>query len=265
MNFRDKTVVVTGAGSGMGQHLTWQLLSRGARVAAVDIKQENLDSTHAGTTATDRLSLHVLDVRDADGIRALPAQVVAAHGGVDVIINNAGIIQPFVKVADLDDATIARVFDVNFFGTLNMVRAFLPLLLARPEAHIANVSSMGGFLPVPGQAIYGASKAAVKLMTEALYAELMETRVGVSVILPGAVETNIMINSDVTMPHAPEGDYHSLPAEEAAQIILEGIEAGDLHITVGKDSLLMNLANRIAPEASIRLIQRQMKNLLEHE
>ena len=86
---------------------------------------------------------------------------------------------------------IERVLDVNLQGTLNMVTAFLPLLLERPEAHIANVSSMGGFFPFPGQTVYGASKAAVKLLTEGLYAELLDSQVRVSVIMPGAVSTSI--------------------------------------------------------------------------
>ena len=83
-----------------------------------------------------------------------------------------------MTVEDLDYATIERVLNVNLMGTIYLVKAFLPHLKARPEAHIANVSSMGGFLPVPGQVMYGASKAAVKLLTEGLYAELLDTNVG---------------------------------------------------------------------------------------
>jgi short-subunit dehydrogenase len=126
--------------------------------------------------------------------------VIAAHGVVDGLINVAGIIRPFVKLNELDYDVIQRVINVNLYGTIHMVKAFLPHLLERPVAHIANVSSMGGFLPVPGQTIYGASKAAVKLMTEGLYAELLDTNVGVSVVFPGAVATEITSNSGVEMP-----------------------------------------------------------------
>ena len=102
-----------------------------------------------------------------------------------------------MRLNDLDYAAIDRVFDVNWRGTLYMTKTFLPLLLARPEAHIVNVSSMGGFLPVPGQTIYGASKAAVKLLTEGLHSELAGTNVRVTVVFPGAVATNITANSGV--------------------------------------------------------------------
>ena len=130
-----------------------------------------------------------MDITDRGAVQRLPGEVVDVHGAVDGLINNAGIIQPFVPVAELDDATIERVLDVNLIGTLHMVRAFLPDLLSRPEAHLANVSSMGGFFPFPGQTMYGASKAAVRLLTEGLYAELLDTNVQVSVIFPGAVKT----------------------------------------------------------------------------
>lgn len=128
---------------------------------------------------------------------AFANKVVAEHGHVDGIINNAGIIQPFVDLNDLGMDRIERVLNINFYGTLYMVKAFLPFLLERPEAHIVNVSSMGGFLPVPGQSIYGASKAAVKLMTEALHSELKGTNVSVSVVIPGGIATDIKKNSDI--------------------------------------------------------------------
>ena len=147
-----------------------------------------------------RLSTHVVDITDRTAVQALPAEVVVVHGAVDGLINNAGIIQPFVPVAELDDATIERVLDVNLMGTLHMVQAFLPTLVARPEAHLANVSSMGGFFPFPGQTMYGASKAAVRLLTEGLYAELLDTNVRVSVIFPGAVNTGISRTRASTWP-----------------------------------------------------------------
>lgn len=267
MQVREKTFVVTGGGSGIGRQLVMELLGRGARVAAVDIRPETLEETASLAGAGERLSTDVLDVTDREAVGSLPVKVAAAHGSVDGLINNAGIIQPFVRLAELAYEDIERVVDVNFYGTVHMVKAFLPHLLERPVAHIANVSSMGGFLPVPGQTIYGATKAAVKLMTEGLYAELMESSVGVSVVMPGAVATNITDNSGVDAPMAPEeaaeSGVRSTSAEDAARIIVDGIESDRLHIFVGTDSRLMNLANRLAPRRSTHLIQRQMKDLLD--
>jgi len=264
MRINGKTFVVTGGGSGMGRELVLQLLTRGARVAAVDVRAEALQETSELAQAGDRLSLHVLDITDFAGVAGLVDNVRLAHGDVDAVINNAGIIQPFVPVNDLDFEHIRRVLDVNLMGTLYMVKAFLPVLLERPEAHIANVSSMGGFFPFPGQSIYGASKAAVKLLTEGLYAELLDTRVGVSVIMPGAVNTAITANSGVAAP-ASAGDASRIPmtaAPRAAQIMLDGIERNRLYIFVGKDARLMNIAIRLAPRPAIGFIQKQMKSML---
>jgi short-subunit dehydrogenase len=258
MKVDGKVWVVTGAGSGMGRELVVRLLSMGGRVAAVDLSAEGLEGTAALTSAGQRLSTHVLDITDRVAVEALPAAVLAAHGEVDGLINNAGIIQPFVPVAELDDAEIARVMDVNFFGTLHLVRAFLPLFLERPEAHIANVSSMGGFFPFPGQTIYGASKAAVKLLTEGLHAELLDTSVRVSVIMPGAVETAITANSGVEQIDLDEGAARMTRADKAARIIVEGIERDRLHIYVGPDARLMSLAVKLAPRRAVRFVKRQM-------
>lgn len=133
MKVNGKVWVVTGAASGMGRELVLELVRRGARVAAVDLNPEGLEETSRLAAAGPRLSTHVLNITDRAGVAALPAAVVAGHGVVDGLLNNAGIIQPFVPVAELDEATIERVLDVNFHGTLTMVRAFLPLLRERPR------------------------------------------------------------------------------------------------------------------------------------
>jgi NAD(P)-dependent dehydrogenase (short-subunit alcohol dehydrogenase family) len=258
MRASGKVWVVTGAGSGMGRELVLLMLRRGARVAAVDVSADGLQETASLAAAGERLSTHVVDITDRTAVEALPAAVVEAHGAVDGVVNNAGIIQPFVPVADLDYPTIQRVLDVNLMGTVHMVKAFLPLLLERPEAHVANVSSMGGFFPFPGQTVYGASKAAVKLLTEGLYAELLDTAVEVTAIMPGAVATGIAEHSGVAAPEAGEGDMRVTPADKAARIMVDGIEKGRLHVYVGPDARLMSLAIRVAPRPAIRFVKQQM-------
>lgn len=268
MNVQGKTIVVTGAGSGIGRELVFGLLARGANVAAVDIHDSTIKETKelAGAPG-QRVSLHVLNIADQAAVEVLPKNVVKAHGAVDGIINNAGIIQPFVKVNELGYDDINRVFNVNFFGTLYMTKAFLPLLLKRPEAYIMNISSMGGFLPVPGQSVYGASKAAVKLLTEGLFAELSETRVHVTVVFPGATATNITTNSGVQGPkmpdtHGKKPSFTALPAKEAARIILTGMEKNKPQIFVGQDSRMMNLLYRLNPISATNLIAKKMRSLL---
>lgn len=267
MNISNKVFLVTGAGGGIGKELVLGLLARGASIAAVDLRAESLQQLvdEAGENGS-KISTHTVDITDKAAVEKLPKMVIAEQGKIDGIINVAGIIQPFVRVNKLDYDAIERVMNINFFGTLYMVKSFLPHLLKRPDAYIANVSSMGGFLPVPGQSIYGASKAAVKLMTEGLYAELKDTNVHVSVIFPGATATNITANSGIKMPTIAGADsgksFPMLPPAEVARIIIAGIEKNKLQIYTGKDSKMMNLLYRLNPVFATNLIAKQMKSLL---
>lgn len=262
MQIKNKVVLVTGAGSGIGKEVVLGLLNKGAKVIAIDLRAESLQEVVklAGDKSKD-ISTYAADIADKQAVGALPAKV----GKVDCIMNVAGIIQPFVRVNDLDYEAIERVMNVNFYGTLYMVKAFLPGLLKRPEAYIVNVSSMGGFLPVPGQSVYGASKAAVKLMTEGLYAELKDTNVHVAVVFPGATATNITENSGLKVPKAGSNakKFKMLSPREAAAIIIRGMEKDKLHIFTGSDSKMMNLLYRLNPKFATDLIAKQMKSLLE--
>ena len=255
MNVKNKVVVVTGAGSGIGRELVLLLLSKGARVAGVDINSKSLDETaDLASGYTGRFAGFVVNVGERSAVEALPEQVLARFGAVDGLINNAGIIQPFLRLNDLDYAVIERVLNVNLYGTIFVTKAFLPHLLDRPEAHIANLSSMGGFVPVPGQTIYCAAKAAVKLMSEGLASELIHTNVRVTIVCPGAVATNIRGNSGLSSPirvDSSEGVKALSPAE-AARIIVRGIERNAYHVFVGKDAMLMDKFYRLSPARAAR-------------
>jgi short-subunit dehydrogenase len=263
----NKVFVVTGGGNGIGRELVLQLLAKGARVAAVDIDETKLKETVGLAGGNAKISTHVVNVTDRTAVEKLPASVIKAHGVVDGLINNAGIIQKFVRVNDLEYKDIERVLNVNLYGVIHMTKTFLPYLLKRPEAHIANVSSMGGFLPVPGQTIYGASKAAVKLFTEGLNSELLSTNVRVTVIFPGAIETNIAANSGLTNMKAPDPEkgektFKMTKPTVAAQMIIEGIENNRYQVHIGSDSKMMDRLYRLMPERAAKMIYSQMKSLL---
>lgn len=255
--------VVTGAGNGLGREMTLLLLKKGAKVAAVDINEAALKETALlAKELEEQLSLIVGSVTDPSLIATLPARVEKTLGPVDGLINNAGIIQPFVKVLDLTEAQINKVMDINFYGVLRMTRTFLPYLLKRPEAYLVNVSSMGGFLPVPGQAIYGASKAAVKLMTEALQSELIGTSVHVTCVLPGGLSTNITQNSGVQTPKmqtANASNYKTTSPVKAAEIVIAAIEKNKRQVLVGGDAKFMNFLVRLNPKMAANMIAKALK------
>lgn len=268
MQVKDKVFVVTGGGNGMGREVVLGLLARGARVAAVDLNEAGLAETVELAKAPEgRLTTHTLSVADRKAVDKLPAAVIKAHGQVDGLFNVAGIIQPFVKVNELDIEVIEKVMNVNFWGVVNTSKAFLPHLLARPESALLNVSSMGGFVPVPGQAAYGASKAAVKLFTEALYAESQGTSLAVTVVFPGGVGTNITQNSGVDTSKLEAATAGAKPRKvvspaDAGRQIIEGVEKGAFRVVIGSDATFMDRFSRFSPRRATLLIANQMKDLL---
>lgn len=266
MKVNGKVVVVTGAGNGMGREITLELIKRGAKVAAVDLREDFLAETKKlATDLGGTVETFVVDVTDSTKVEALPAQVIKKLGAVDAIMNNAGIIQPFVKINELSYKDAAHVMNVNFNGPLHMVKSFLPELLKRPEAHILNVSSMGAYAPVPGQSVYGASKAAIKLMTEGLRSELLDTKVGVTIVFPGAIETNIAANSGMANPGPADEDapkFKMTKAPDAAKAMVDAIENNKPRICIGQDAKMMDFLTRLNPVMAAGIIYKQMKSLL---
>lgn len=269
MKVNGKLLVVTGAGNGMGREVTLELLRRGAKVAGLDLKHEFLEETKklAGENAKNFYAYDV-NITDRTRVSALPAEIEAKAGKIDGLVNVAGIIQPFVKVNDLDFEHIDRVMNVNFFGPLNMIKAFLPGLLTRPEAHILNVSSMGSYAPVPGQTLYGSTKAALNMLTEGLRSELKESNVSLTLVWPGAIGTNISANSGVNfgageLTEAQKKAAARVTAPSAAgKMMVDAIESNAKRIYVGSDAKLMGNLTRLAPDFAANLIYKNMKSLL---
>lgn len=264
MKAKGKHFIVTGGGNGIGRSLTLQLLAKGAQVTIADLNEVAMNETlQLAGENKERLSIYRLNVASRDEVEAFASKLTADGNAVDALINNAGIIQPFVPVNELSHEKIEQIMQVNFYGTVYMTKAFLPHLMQRPEAHIMNVGSMGGFIPFPGQTVYSASKAAVKLFTEGLYAELLGSSVGVSIAMPGAVNTNITGNSGVEMQVSSDDkggkSYQMLQADEAAAIILRAIERKTPRVLVGKDAGFLDKFYRLMPSRAIRFIAEKMR------
>ena len=264
MDISDKVFVVTGAGNGIGREVALALLSRGSSVAGLDLKGEWLAETAslAGDNG-QRFAPFTLDITNRKAVLALPRKVKKALGAIDGVINVAGIIQPFVRINDLDFDAIDRVVEVNLHGPLAIIKAFLPGLLARPEAKIVNVSSMGSYAPVPGQTLYGATKAAINLLSEGLRSELTGSSVSVCVVYPGAIGTNIAHNSGLDMSGADgESSRKVVAPSDAGAAIVSAITEDKKRIFIGDDATFMWRAHRLSPDLASSLIYRGMKDLL---
>ena len=263
MQLVDKVFVVTGGGNGMGREVTLELLRRGARVAAVDLNQGGLAETLtlAGQTKV-RLTCHTANVIDREAVAALKADVLAQHPHVDGVVNIAGIIHAFAHFEELPVDVTQRVMDVNFWGTVNVCREFLPVLKARPTSALVNMSSLSALIPFASQTFYGASKAAVKQFSEGLYAEALGTSLTVSTIFPGNISTNLTGNSGVAMIDAKGKKVRATGPEDAGRAIVDGIAKGRFRILVGSDAKLLDRLVRIAPRWATGIVAKQMASVL---
>ena len=262
MEIKGRNVIITGAASGVGKELTKQMLQKGGNVAAIDINEDNLNKLKKELN-NDKLKTYVVDMGSNDSIKKFRSDYIKDYSDVDIIINNAGIIQPFVNFENLDDKTINKVMNVNFFGPVNLIRYFMEdLTKDKTEQYIVNVSSMGGFFPFPGQTIYGASKAALKIFTEGLYAELEKTNVRVMIVLPGAMNTNITANSKVEVKTIKEeSPMKLLEADVAAYQIIDGIEKNKFKLFLGQDAKFLKFLYKINSKYAISFINKKMGNI----
>lgn len=264
MTFKDKKIVVTGAGGGIGQEVAKRLSIEGAYVIAVDINDQGLSDTK-DLIKGESIKTYHLDITDDLNVQKFYDDIINDESFIDGIINVAGIMHPFLDVKDISSKDVNRVMNVNYYGTLNMIQQFLPMLKERPESILANVSSMGGLIPVPGQTIYGASKAAVKLLTEGLDVELKDTTVHVSLIIPGGVKTSITkhIGYDMEITKGSLVDKFLLTPERCAKIIVRGIKRRRFRILAGKDVKIMDFLYRMTPRLAALMMRKMIKHMMQ--
>lgn len=263
MQINDCVAVLTGAGSGIGRALALALASRQCHLALADINEEGLAETaRAARQYGVRVSEHRLDVASREQVAALPEAVIAEHGKVDLLINNAGVALGghFHQVSEAD---FDWLMAINFEAVVRMTRAFLPFLQERPAARIVNVSSLFGLITPAGQTAYCASKFAVRGFSNALRLELQGSNVGVTVVHPGGVATSIATSARVSAAVAPQDVELSrkqaqkllrMPPEKAALIIVKGIEGDKPRVLVGNDARILAWLERLLPVNYWRLL-----------
>ncbi|HET8706180.1 MAG TPA: SDR family NAD(P)-dependent oxidoreductase, partial [Pseudomonadales bacterium] len=228
----NKVVALTGASSGIGRCLAKQLAEQGCHLALADVNAKGLEETVALLPKNIKVTTHLVDVANKDQVYQWADDVVKAHGGVDLVINNAGVAAQ-ATIEDINYDDFNWVFDIVFYGVLYGTKAFLPYLRKRPEGHIVNISSVNGFFPFPGNGPYNCAKHAVKALNQTLIQELRGSNIKITSVHPGGIKTNIVRNSRLVSPieagltketaAARFDKIASTTAEKAASIIIEGI------------------------------------------
>lgn len=257
-----RVAVITGGGSGIGLATAERLAARGCALALVDVDAERLAAAAADFAERGvKTSIHTVDVADAAAMEALPAAVVAEHGAVHVLVNNAGV----SVAAQFEDQTLDDlrwIVGINFWGVIHGCKFFLPELKRQDEAHIVNISSMFGFIGVPSQSSYCATKFAVRGFSEALWAELQDTNVGVTSIHPGGINTNIATSmrsyDDELRAATVAGLERSRAPEAVAKKIEAAIDGNRLRAIVGIEAYVSEWLKRLMPVSTHRLLARRM-------
>ena len=266
MELDGRTALITGAGSGIGRAVAVSLARRGCNLALADINEAGLTETAEEIGSSVRVTRHRLDVSDPKAVSAAPAQVLADHPGVDVLVNNAGVALggAFEQVAAAD---FEWLFSINFWGVVRMTRAFLPVLRRSPDARLVNLSSIFGIIAPPGQTAYVASKFAVRGFSESLRHELKGSSVGVTVVHPGGVATSIARNARLP-PGASAAQVArqvksieaklTLPPTVAGETIVRAAERRRPRVIVGLDAKIAVAAEHFAPVSYWKLLGRGM-------
>ena len=244
--YRGKRVFITGGSSGIGRSLAVTLARAGAHVSIAARGQSRLDEVLAELNDIGDGVKHAiaLDVSDRDAVERAAAEVIDTLGGIDIVIANAGITHPGY-FADLSEDIFRSMMDVNYFGTVNVARAFLPAMTAQQSGHICAVSSTLGFLGCFGYTAYAASKFAITGFAECLRQEVLTRGIAVSVVYPPDTDTPQYHGENEIKP--PETKMLSenaglLKPDAVADEILRGISRGKKHITPGTMNKLIRFA-----------------------
>ncbi len=265
--------VVTGAGSGIGRELALQLGRQGARLAVNDANPETLDETcHLVEQSGSAVIGEAFDVSSRDAMDAFAERVQSHYGQTDIVINNAGVSLGVMGVEEIPREDFEWVVNINLWGVINGTMAFLPMLRARPEASLVNVSSSFGFMGVPLQAPYCASKFAVRGFTQSVRLELLDTGICVTLVYPSRVRTNILRNgrhrdeaTKEELVRLFEERVSRIAPEDMAQAIIRGIRNRQEEILFGRSAKIYSFVSRFVPRFVVKAAARRGLRKIEQQ
>lgn len=256
-NLKDKVVVITGAGSGIGRALAFAASGHGAKLALCDVNDKGLAETVELAGTSDIITATV-DVSNRGQMEAFRDQTIARFGHADLVINNAGVAVS-QTIEDVSYEDFEWIMGINFWGVVYGTKAFIPVLKQRPEAAIVNISSVFGIISVPTQGTYNASKFAVRGFTEALRHEMADTNLHVMCVHPGGIKTNIAraarmyVGPDgATDPKTNSDHFDKLARttpEAAARKIYKDLAKRKGRCLIGADATIIDTLARTLPES----------------
>jgi NADP-dependent 3-hydroxy acid dehydrogenase YdfG len=272
--FTDRVAAVTGAASGIGRALAANLAAKGCHLAICDLNQEGLQETaNLVGNQNVKITAHLVDVANRDQVYRYADEVVKEHGKANIVINNAGVALGD-SIEDVSYEDFEWIVNINFWGVVYGTKAFLPYLKREPEGHIVNISSINGILTNPFNGPYCATKFAVRGFTETLRQELHDTSIGVTVVHPGGIKTDIVRNarfrkhaqlnmSQEDLVAVYDEKLFRTTADDAARTIIAGIENNKQRVLIGGDARLLDRLARLLPVSATKLMRRLTYRLTE--
>lgn len=247
--FKNKVVVITGAGSGIGRALALAFAKEGVRLALNEFNPSTLNETVTLIGKEAEVFPVAFDVSDKDAMFSFAKSVKERFGQIDVMINNAGVSIGEYPLHQTDLGMFERVMDVNFYGMLYGSQAFIPYLLEQPEAALLNVSSVFGLTGIIHSSAYCASKFAVYGLNQSLIQEHKNSTLTIHSVHPGGIKTNIAKNAvDYNEVHeAFHQHFLKLSPEYAARVIMTGIRKKKQRILIGAEAYLLDFMVRLFP------------------
>lgn len=250
MKFANSTAVITGGSSGIGLALAKQLAAQGANLWLVSRSAEKLAA--AADTIREAAGPHApaietlpVDVTDPQQVMQAAQRITAERGTPDLLINSAGVVHPG-RFVDLELEKFHWMMDVNYFGTLHTIQAFLPGMLARGSGHLVNISSAAGFVGVYGYSAYSSSKYALRGLSDVLRAELKPEGIRVSIVFPPDTDTPQLAYENRFKPEETKdiaGTAKAMSADRVARSILKGVQRGRYLILPGDTNFLFRAQN----------------------
>jgi short-subunit dehydrogenase len=257
MTIDDRLVWITGASSGIGEALAYELSARGARLVLSSRREEALHEVRQRCARPATHTVQTLDLADPDSLRAAAATVQDEVGPVDVLVNNGGVSQRSTA-AETDLGVVRRIMEINFFGAVQLTKAVLPAMQARGAGHVVVTSSLVGKFGTPQRSAYAASKHALHGWFDSLRAEVQGDGIDVTLVCPGFVRTNVVSNA-LTGDGTPTGaasDEKGIPPEDCAEAIADAIVQEKAETYVGGWEVMGVYAKRFVPDLFRRLLPR---------
>jgi len=259
---KGKVAVVTGAGAGIGRALSLELLSEGMHVALLDISEKHLAETAPLVKGfAGKATFHQVDISDRMAVKEIADEVFERFGRVDILVNNAGVCIEWAPIAHISWTDWEWVMNTNFWGPLHCFKYFFPYLMKQEEAHMVNVSSILSVIGSGERSAYCASKFAFRGITECMHQELQGSKLRITLVLPGGVGTDFILNSNPWKNPEKQKSVAALgrrlalkTPEQVAKQIVWAVKKNKKRLVIGVDAKFLDHLARYFPVLSNQIM-----------